>query len=193
MTFTGATSSVGTRTVSANRVVWTVPSVPPGTTALVLESEAATLVEEPTLVWRNLSTRAGVAVGSAQPVTVASHGPKVIPPTGGYETARYGDRPFPVVPVDYADFKHEATNPASELDSVINDPANPGSTFNLFREMSFGQLFPKGTLGSVKSAGATVKTEDQLVFRRSTRTDQHLDRRRDDRSTQHGAPNPAYT
>ena len=29
---------------------------------------------------------------------VVSHGPKVIPPGETYETARYGDRPFPVVP-----------------------------------------------------------------------------------------------
>ena len=36
-----------------------------------------------------------------------SHGPKVIPPQGGYETSRYGDRPFPVVPVDYSDRSHE--------------------------------------------------------------------------------------
>ena len=76
-----------------------------------------------------------------------SHGPKVIPPTGGYETARYGDRPFPVVPVDYANIKHTAS--AADLDAAINDPANPGSTFNLYQEMSFGQLFPKGDVASV--------------------------------------------
>ena len=34
--------------------------------------------------------------------TDTTRGPKVIPPTGGFETARYGDRPFPVVPVDYS-------------------------------------------------------------------------------------------
>ena len=67
----------------------------------------------------------------------------MIPPGGGFETARYGDRPFPVVPVDYSDRAHDvAASTASKLASKINDPANPGSTFNLYQEISYGQLFP---------------------------------------------------
>ena len=51
------------------------------------------------------------------------------------------------MPVDYADFKH-ATD-AAELETVINDPANPASTFNLYQEMSYGQLYPNGVIGSI--------------------------------------------
>jgi len=82
----------------------------------------------------------------------------VIPPAGGFETARYGDRPFPVVPVDYSDRAHDvAASTASKLASKINDPATPGSTFNLYQEISFGQLFPHATVPSdgVTTAGWT--------------------------------------
>ena len=40
--------------------------------------------------------------------TSTSHGPKVIPPAERFETARYGDRPFPVVPVQYTDRAYTA-------------------------------------------------------------------------------------
>ncbi len=163
MSWTGVRSSVGTPRLADGAVTWTVPSVAGGQTlALVLEAKARTTAQEPTVVWRNISSIATVSVAGGTPTKVASHGPKVIPPSGGYETARYGDRPFPVVPVDYADFKHTAS--AEELDRTINDPANPGSTFNLFQEMSFGQLFPKGTVGSVGVDSRPVTPEDDLRF-----------------------------
>jgi hypothetical protein len=167
MSWTDARSDVGAAAVDGGSVTWTVPSVPAGAVvALVLEAKADTLEQEPTIVWRDISSIADVKVGSAAPTQVASHGPKVIPPTGGYETARYGDRPFPVVPVDYFDSKHQADHPADMIDSVINDPANPSSTYNLFQEMSFGQLYPNGTIGSLDAKGAAVTPEDELVFTR---------------------------
>ena len=46
-------------------------------------------------------------------MTDASHGPKVIPPRETFDTARYGDRPFPVVPVDCFDRKHERSTRAT--------------------------------------------------------------------------------
>ncbi|TAL19527.1 MAG: hypothetical protein EPN99_10265, partial [Frankiales bacterium] len=163
MSWTGVRSAVGTPRLSGGTVTWAVPSVAGGQSlALVLEARAATTTQEPTVVWRNISSIATVSVGGGTPTEVASHGPKVIPPTGGYETARYGDRPFPVVPVDYADFKHTAS--AEELDRTLNDPANPGSTFNLFQEMSYGQLFPKGVVGSVGVDSRAVSPEDELRF-----------------------------
>ncbi|MBC7374869.1 MAG: hypothetical protein H7323_12850, partial [Frankiales bacterium] len=148
MSWSGARASTGAASLSGGTVRWSVPSVPAGSTlALVLEAKAKTTAQEPTVVWRDISSIASVTVGKAAPVKIASHGPKVIPPTGGFETARYGDRPFPVVPVDYADFTHTAS--AADLDTTINDPKNPSSTFNLFQEMSFGQLYPAGDVGSV--------------------------------------------
>ena len=117
----------------------------------MLESRAATTTELATIVWRDLSTTATVTVGGATKA-LTSHGPKVIPPGSEYDTARYGDRPFPVVPVAYTD-RDYGTHERS-LDTVINAPAFEGSTFNLFQEMSIGQLYPDGTVPSAGIATA---------------------------------------
>jgi immune inhibitor A len=135
-------------------VTWTVPELGgageegPSRAVLVVESIADTAAQDPTIVWKDLSATA--VLGER---TVTSHGPKVIPPDERFDTARYGDRPFPVVPVDFRDFRHLDTSDAERLDVIINDPAFEGSTFNLFQEMSYGQLFPQGT---VPSAGITT-------------------------------------
>ena len=142
------TAAGGGATVSADgrTVTWsTGPMTATSTKTLVLESKAATLEELPTVVWRDISSRAVVTVGTAS-TTITSHGPRVIPPGEEFDTARYGDRPFPVVPVQYRDRAYNAHE--RTLDTVINDPAYPGSTFNLFQEMSLGQLYPDGTVPS---------------------------------------------
>jgi M6 family metalloprotease-like protein/LPXTG-motif cell wall-anchored protein len=162
MTWTQARAAAGTAALSGGTVTWKVASVPAGSTlALVLEARAKTTAQEPTVVWRDISSIATVTAGGATK-RIASHGPKVIPSSGGFESARYGDRPFPVVPVDYVDFKHTAS--AAELDKTINDPANPSSTFNLFQEISFGQLYPHGTVGSAGVASRPVAASDRLKF-----------------------------
>ena len=136
----------GTTTVDARTYTWQVGTLDAkASRTLVLESRAADLAELPTIVWRDLSTTATVTVAGASK-TLTSHGPKVIPPGSEYDTARYGDRPFPVVPVAYTD-RGYGTHDRS-LDTVINDPAYEGSTFNLFQEMSLGQLYPEGTVPS---------------------------------------------
>ncbi|GAA1125104.1 PKD domain-containing protein [Nocardioides aquiterrae] len=135
-------------------VDWTVPVVAAGQTrTLVLESVADTTAQNPEIVWRDISTTASITVGTSTK-QATSHGPKVIPPSGTYDTARYGDRPFPVVPVEYRDRAYQTGHTGDSLESVINDPAKPGSTFNLYQEMSLGQLFPEGT---VPSAGIATK------------------------------------
>lgn len=135
-------------------VIWAVPPVLAGQTkTLVLESVADTTAQNPEIVWRDISTTALVSVGTTSK-SATSHGPKVIPPSDVYDTARYGDRPFPVVPVQYTDRSYQAGHTGDSLESVINDPANAGSTFNLYQEMSLGQLFPEGT---VPSAGIDHK------------------------------------
>jgi M6 family metalloprotease-like protein len=88
----------------------------------------------------------------------------VIPPGGGYETARYGDRPFPVVPVDFSDRAHGPSSSADKLATKINDPDTPGSTFNLYQEMSYGQLFPHGTVPSDGIATAGWDYEPGFSF-----------------------------
>ena len=114
--------------------------------ALVLEQQADTLQETPTLVWRDLSTTAVLTVGGTASSDATAHGPKVIPPGATYETARYGDRPFPVVPVAYTDRDYQPHD--KDLNTVINSPDFSGSTFNLYQEMSLGQLYPDGTVPS---------------------------------------------
>lgn len=42
----------------------------------------------------------------------------MIPPDGVFDTARYGFRPFPVIPVDYVERKHAATRTAEKLTST---------------------------------------------------------------------------
>ncbi|MBZ5738169.1 PKD domain-containing protein [Nocardioides mangrovi] len=156
--FTGA-SGPGTHPVTADTITWTIPTVPaatgttPGTATLVLESTAETTSQEPTVVWRDLSTTATLAAPGVSS-TVVSHGPKVIPPSESYDTARYGDRPFPVVPIQYTDRSYLADHSGEALEQKINDPAVAGSTYNLYQEMSLGQLFPHGTVPSAGIATA---------------------------------------
>ena len=130
-----------------------------GVAARVFEARADTLAQDPQIVWKDLSSTATLG-----DVTSTSHGPKVIPPSGGYETARYGDRPFPVVPVDFSDRGHGETSSAARLAAKINDPDTPGSTFNLFQEMSYGQLFPHGTVPSDGIATAGWDYEPGFTF-----------------------------
>lgn len=148
-----AASGPGTHPVTAGSVTWTLPSVPaastagPGKTTLVLENTAATTAQMPTIVWRDLSTTATLSSATAN-ATVVSHGPKVIPPSENFDTARYGDRPFPIIPVQYTDRAYQTGHSGGQLEEVVNSPASPGSTFNLYQEMSLGQLFPDGTVPS---------------------------------------------
>ncbi|HEX5860832.1 MAG TPA: PKD domain-containing protein [Nocardioides sp.] len=154
----------GDHPVTADQVVWTPGDIAPDARpTLVLESKAASTSEEPTIVWRDLSTRAVLDTSSARS-TVFSHGPKVIPPGEAYETAKYGDRPFPVVPVQYTDRDYQPTNSGAELEGVINDPKNPGSTFNLFQEMSLGQLYPQASVGSAGLDGVGFDYEPGFDF-----------------------------
>ena len=139
----------------ATTLTWTPGAVPAGgTKALTLESKAATTTALSTVVWRDLSTLATLSVAGRPDQTSSSHGPKVIPPSENYDTARYGDRPFPIVPLQFNDRSYQSQHSGDSLESVINDPANPGSTFNLYQEMSLGQLYPEGTVPSAGIASA---------------------------------------
>ena len=142
------TDAKGTATVTdaGRTVTWSGEVPAKDTTVLVLESAAATTTQLPTVVWRDISSTATVTVG-AESGDVTSHGPKVIPPGDEFDTARYGDRPFPVVPVQYADRDYQASH-ERDLDTVLNSPTFEGSTYNLYQEMSLGQLYPEGTVPS---------------------------------------------
>ena len=137
-------------------VTWTLPAVASGETeTLVVEAKVDSASADPRIVWKDLSTTASLTYdGHAGALTAESHGPKVIPPSGGFETARYGDKPFPIVPVDYTDRKHETRHNGDALARKVNSPSVPGSTYNLYQEMSYGQLHPFGSVPSVGIATA---------------------------------------
>ncbi|WP_232677202.1 immune inhibitor A domain-containing protein [Nocardioides sp. R-C-SC26] len=148
-------SGPGSTSVTESDLTWRVPRVAAGrSVTLVVDQRAASLRQLPTLVWRDLSTTAVLTTGGRTAGRSTSHGPKVIPPGGAYDSARYGDRPFPVVPVQYTDRRYVDGHSGAGLERVINSPANPGSTFNLFQEMSLGQLYPHGTVPSAGIASA---------------------------------------
>jgi immune inhibitor A len=163
MRFTKATplAGSGTATVSATAVTWTIGSIPAATASgptvrtLVIESKAKGTREDARIVWKDLSTVATLTYTGGVASTSRSKGPKVIPEASHFDSARYGYRPFPVVPVDYQDRKHAAAHTGEQLANTINSPSIPGSTFNLYQEMSYGQLFPEGTVpsGNVAQAG----------------------------------------
>lgn len=147
-------SGPGSHTTSARSIRWQVPAVKGGDhVRLIVESRAASVGQLPTIVWRDLSSRATLTSGG-RTSTSTSHGPKVIPPAERFDTARYGDRPFPVVPVQYVDRTYTEGHNGEDLEKVINSPKLEGSTFNLFQEMSLGQLYPNGTVPSAGIATA---------------------------------------
>lgn len=185
VSFVGAQALPGAGSAAASNgsITWTVGSVPAATAdgptvrTLVVTARAHSLVQDPEIVWKDLSTTATLTYdGLAGAISSSTHGPKVIPPAGGFETARYGDKPFPVVPVEYVDLERQSNatydNDAEKLDTVINDPGFVGSTFNLYQEMSFGQLFPYGTVPSAGIAAASFSEyENGFAFTTPDRTD----------------------
>ncbi|HEU0131929.1 MAG TPA: PKD domain-containing protein [Mycobacteriales bacterium] len=170
MRFTKQQSATGTVTVADRTITWTIPSVPgaadettPAAVTLVVEGAADTTQLNPRIVWEDLSTTATLTYG-ATTVTSKSHGPKVIPPGEQYDTARYGDRPFPVVPVDYVERKHSTEHNGQALADKINSPSIEGSTFNLYQEMSYGQLYPHATVPSAGIATAPFDSTNKIDF-----------------------------
>ena len=157
-----------TATVTGATITWAPADLPaassdaPATVALVVEARSLGLGEDPEVVWKDLSASATLTYdgGPSDGVTSTTHGPKVIPPDPAYDTARYGDRPFPVVPVQYYDRAPETPGSAQLLAQKLNDPATPGSTFNLYQELSYGQLFPQASVPSAGIASAGFEDTD---------------------------------
>jgi M6 family metalloprotease-like protein len=133
-------------------LTYVIPALAPDATGqIVIEARAKTLAEDPEVMWKDVSADVTLAVGLAGPLPAKTHGPKVTT----LESARYGDRPFPVVMVQYQDVKH-CTGPgtpfpectgdhtAAALDTAINSRSTGKSVWQLFQDMSFGQLYPEG-------------------------------------------------
>jgi immune inhibitor A len=161
-----ALKKAGTVTVTAGSISWKLSSIASGTTAtLVVDARAKRAGEDSRVVWKDLSSTASLTYdGQASALKATSHGPKVIPPVGGFETARYGDKPFPVIPVDFRDRKHKAARNGEKVSRVINSPDYPGSTFNLYQEMSYGQLYPVADIPSADIATAGFDNAGSFKF-----------------------------
>jgi M6 family metalloprotease-like protein len=126
---------------------------------LVVEAQADSLDLDAQIVWKDISASATLTFDGGSAQTSTTHGPKVIPPDSNFDSARYGDRPFPVVPVDYTDRAHQPVHTGDMLADKINAPEIVGSTFNLFQEMSLGQLFPNGTVPSAGVVSADFNVD----------------------------------
>lgn len=119
---------------------------------LVIEIRAKTLQEDAEVMWKNLSSRLSVQpTGSAETLALLTHGPKVTT----LRSARFGDRPFPVVMVEYQDVKHctgasmpfpecGSNHTAERLDAAVNSKTSGTSLWQLYQDMSFGQIHPIG-------------------------------------------------
>jgi M6 family metalloprotease-like protein len=176
-------NSAESASVGTSSITWNIGTIPAATEAgpmvrtLVVTAKAATLAQDAEVVWKDLSSTATLSYsGQPEAITSTTHGPKVIPPAGNFETARYGDKPFPMVPVEYIDLKRQSNatwdNDSEKLDTVVNDPAFDGSTFNLYQEMSYGQLFPHGTVPSAGIATASFSEYGEgFEFTTPDRTD----------------------
>jgi immune inhibitor A len=158
-------NNAGTSTVTPTSVSWNIASIATDTTAtLVVEARAKKTSEDARIVWKDLSTTATMTYDGGSALAAESRGPKVIPPHGNFETARYGDKPFPIIPVDFRDRKHKARHSSEELAKVVNAPDYPGSTYNLYQEMSYGQLHPFGSIPSNGTASASFDYEPGFAF-----------------------------
>lgn len=123
---------------------------------IVIDARAASTTEDPEVVWKNISATAQL-VADATTLDSKTNGPWVTE----LESAILGDRPFPVVNVQYGDLGHctgagtpvpECTrdHPVSELDAVLNskDPART-SIWQHFTDMSLGKLNVQGTAAAL--------------------------------------------
>ncbi len=176
-TFTAVTTLTGSGTavINSGTIDWNIGTMAPGDVAtLVANGQADTALQDPEIVWKDLSTTATLTYdGSpAGGIDSVSFGPKVIPPDDAYNTARFGFRPFVVVPVDYRDRKHDAAHTGQLLADKINSPDIVGSVFNLWQEMSFGQLVPNAAISSADKQTADFvvdwkdpnRTDNEFVF-----------------------------
>ncbi len=148
-------SGPGRHRVAPRVLTWRLPTVKAKkTVTLVVTSRTSTTKALPTIVWRDLSSKATLTTGGRKNYSAFSHGPKVIPPSDVYDTARYGDRPFPIIPVQYTDRSYVDGHDGLDLARKINSKKVKGSTFNLFQEMSLKQLYPNGDVPSAGIATA---------------------------------------
>lgn len=118
---------------------------------ILVTARAKTGAENPQILYQNLSSTATLEWTGGS-VSSTSHGPQV----RTQETARLGDRPFPVVLVDYVDFKHSPAANGWSFHNRISSRENPVSLFTHFQNMSYSQLYPRGEVTSFNAPDAAT-------------------------------------
>ena len=154
--------------VSGNTFTWNIGSIadglewPSGAKAgnrILITARAETFKENPQVVHRDLSATAVLSQAGKSALSSTTHGPRV----STLDTARYGDRPFPVVLVDYLDFKHSPAATGWTFHNRISNKHNPASLYTHYQNMSYGQLYPDGRLAAL-NAETTAFTEDTFKW-----------------------------
>lgn len=127
---------------------------------IVIEARGKSLDEDPEVMWKDLSADVVVTPVAGDALALRTHGPKVTT----LESARFGDRPFPLVMVQYQDIKHcvgvddpypgcTGNHTAEALSEAVNSRESGESLWQLFQDMSFGQLYPIGTVSPPSGSG----------------------------------------
>ncbi|MBT8135622.1 MAG: tandem-95 repeat protein [Gammaproteobacteria bacterium] len=152
---------------AADPLVWNLAAGAGG--KIIVRARANDLTQTPTMVWRDLSASATLsfnAPSATASIASSTLGPKALK---DHETARFGVRKFPLVMVEYQDVTHctgvgqpfpECTgdHTAVKLDHAVNSRTSGESMWQLFQEMSFGQLSPEGQVGPMPNTPNTAYT-----------------------------------
>ena len=153
--------------VSGNTLTWTIGTVAPDGAVedsgigekyshqILVTARAKTGAENPRIMYQNLSSTATLTHAGGS-LSSTSHGPQV----RDQETARLGDRPFPVVLVDYADFKHSPAANGWSFHYRISSHENPASLWTHYQNMSYTQLHPRGDVASFDAPDAATYSDD---------------------------------
>ncbi|NND60857.1 MAG: tandem-95 repeat protein [Gammaproteobacteria bacterium] len=148
--------------VNGNTVTWDLNAGDNG--KIIVRARVFDLTQEPTMVWRDLSASATMSFDSGTaPIASSTLGPKALK---DHETARFGVRKFPLVMVEYQDITHctgpgqplpecTSNHTAEKLDEAVNSRTSGQSMWQLFQEMSFGQLSPEGQVGPIPGTADT--------------------------------------
>lgn len=139
---------------------------------IVVNARAATLVEDPEVIWKKISATAEL-LADGQTYSSMTNGPRVTE----LESAKFGDRPFPVINVQYQDVKHctapgvpfsECLNahPVSKVDEVMNSRTSGRSVWQHYNDISLGQLNPQGTVAAAGKGTVPFTGSGQHKFAR---------------------------
>lgn len=130
VTFVSATPAP--TSVSGNTLTWSIGTIGAGTqwpsgagasNRILVTARAKTTAQDPQIMWKDASDTLTIAQTGQSDAASTSHGPRITT----LETARYGDRPFPVVLIEYTDNKHSPAATGWTFYNRITSPENPVS------------------------------------------------------------------